>query len=702
MKSWKTWLLLVLGGVLCIISASCALPTNPLPKAQLRISTQSLAAGTQNVDYSAPLDATGGTSPYTWSLLSGALPAGLTLSSGGTIAGTPTVAGSFTFTVGVADSAPTPATASVQLGLTIAGKVTIMTTFLPAGPVNAAYSATLSAVGGVTPYTWTLASGSLPAGLTLSSAGAISGTPTTAGSSTFTVQVADSESTPSTDTAQLSITINNTGDTEILKGNYAFVAGGFDPVAGQWTVAGSFVSDGNGNITSGVVDFNAVNTAPVNTAVTGTYTVPATGLGILTLTSEQYTVTLAFALFEDGNGRIIEYDDTTGSGSRGAGVLRKQDTSAFSLDIFAGTYVYGMTGAGSSGERMVNVGELTVTTGDITNGLCDINDGGVFSTCTFTGTVSAVDPQTGRALVQNQGNNGPSNLAMYVVSANEAVLEQIDSVPVPSNPLPVQIDSVPGTSNPLLAGSMFEQTGLSGARAQGTHRLSNGGTLDGNADSMLDGTTVLYYQDIHSPDGADQSGAMILSFDGNGNFSTIAADEDLAGVITQKTALPDVYTVADNGAVSLGEAFGAAGQGGAMEGFVISQSRALLVGTGANSIYAVVEPQEGGPFTDATIEGPYAGGTLEPLDYVNSRNEVDMASADAAGILTIDNDSSSQTGLGQQMGEIVNYTIDANGRGTTADTPPVVFYVISPDKIVILQPQMGADVNVLEQPPLRK
>ena len=688
MKSWKILLVLVLGGVLCIISASCSSSSRPPLPTQLEISTVSLAAATQNADYSAPLVATGGTSPYTWSLLSGTLPPGLTLSSGGIIAGTPTVAGTFTFTVGVADSSPTPATASVQLSLTIAGKVTITTSSLPAGSVDVAYSATLSAVGGVTPYTWTLASGSLPAGLTLSSAGAISGTPTTAGSSTFTVEVADSEPTPSTASAQLSITINNSGNTGILTGNYAFVAGGFDPDAGQWTVAGSFVSDGNGNITSGVVDFNAVNTAPVNTAVTGTYTVPATGLGILTLTSEQYTTTLAFALFEDGNGRIIEYDDTTGSGSRGAGVLRKQDTSAFSLDIFAGIYVYGMTGAGSSGERMVNVGELTVTAGNITNGLCDINDGGVFSTCIFTGTVSAIDPQTGRALVQSQGNNGLSNLAVYLVSANEAVMEQIDPVPV--------------TSNPLLAGSMFEQTGLSGAGAQGTPRLSKGGMGDGNADGLLDGTTVLYYQDIHSADGADQSGAMILSFDGGGNFSTIAADEDLAGVITQKTALPDVYTVADNLAVSLGGAPGAAGQGGALKGFVISQSRALLVGTGANSIYAVLEPQEGGPFTDATIEGPYAGGTLESLDYVNSRHEVDMASADPAGTLTIDDDSSSQKGLGQKIGEIVNYTIDSNGRGTTSDTPPAVFYVISPDKIVVLLPQLGADVDVLEQPPLTK
>ena len=84
----------------------------------------------------------------------------------------------------------------------------ITTTSLPPGTVNVPYSATLVATGGLGPYTWAITQGSLPAGLTLdASSGMISGTPTTAGTSNFTVQVRDSECPPATATAPLSITV---------------------------------------------------------------------------------------------------------------------------------------------------------------------------------------------------------------------------------------------------------------------------------------------------------------------------------------------------------------------------------------------------------------------------------------------------------------------------------------------------------------
>ena len=84
----------------------------------------------------------------------------------------------------------------------------ITTTSLTNGTVNAAYSATLAASGGTLPYTWSIASGGLPTGLTLNAAsGAITGTPTTAGVSNFTAQVSDASSPVQTATKALSITI---------------------------------------------------------------------------------------------------------------------------------------------------------------------------------------------------------------------------------------------------------------------------------------------------------------------------------------------------------------------------------------------------------------------------------------------------------------------------------------------------------------
>jgi len=85
----------------------------------------------------------------------------------------------------------------------------ITTTSLPDGTVSIAYSQTLTATGGTTPYTWIISSGSLPAGLSLnSSTGEISGTPTSTGTSNFTVKVVDSSLPQMCDTQPLSITID--------------------------------------------------------------------------------------------------------------------------------------------------------------------------------------------------------------------------------------------------------------------------------------------------------------------------------------------------------------------------------------------------------------------------------------------------------------------------------------------------------------
>ena len=89
-----------------------------------------------------------------------------------------------------------------------AADLAILTMSLPSGQTGAAYSQTLLATGGVTPYTWSIVGGSLPTGLSLgSSTGTISGTPTTAQTANFTVRVADSQGTPDTDDQALSITV---------------------------------------------------------------------------------------------------------------------------------------------------------------------------------------------------------------------------------------------------------------------------------------------------------------------------------------------------------------------------------------------------------------------------------------------------------------------------------------------------------------
>ena len=180
----------------------------------LAISTSSpLSPGIAAIPYSQSLTAVGGTSPYVnWSVISGALPPGLTLSpTSGVISGTPSTPGPYSFTVQVQDSAAPQQTASQAFSLAISpAPLTILTmTPLTPGTVGTAYSQTVAATGGTAPYAWSITVGALPAGLTLNgSTGAITGTPTTAGTANFTVQAQDSAGTPQTASKAFALTIN--------------------------------------------------------------------------------------------------------------------------------------------------------------------------------------------------------------------------------------------------------------------------------------------------------------------------------------------------------------------------------------------------------------------------------------------------------------------------------------------------------------
>jgi hypothetical protein len=193
-----------------VVSGGTLPPTNPPPGNPLAITVSSLPSGTAQAAFSASLSASGGSAPYSWSVTTGSLPSGVVLSSSGQITGTPTQAGSFSFTVQVTDSSSPAKSATQSLNLTVAPagtSVQVTTTSLASGQVGSAYSATVTATGGKTPYSWSLSSGALPNGLTLSGAGQISGTPTGAGTSSFTVKVIDSSAPALSATKSLSITV---------------------------------------------------------------------------------------------------------------------------------------------------------------------------------------------------------------------------------------------------------------------------------------------------------------------------------------------------------------------------------------------------------------------------------------------------------------------------------------------------------------
>ena len=152
------------------------------PAAPLTITLTQLPRGSVGTPYSQNIGASGGQTPYTWSIQSGNLPDGLTLNQSGIISGTPERAVTTSFLLKLTDAVN--ASVSSTLSLTINPAVQLLsieTQSLADAVVGQDYSQTLKAVGGSSPYRWDLKTGKLPDGLLLSDAGGITGVPTTPG-----------------------------------------------------------------------------------------------------------------------------------------------------------------------------------------------------------------------------------------------------------------------------------------------------------------------------------------------------------------------------------------------------------------------------------------------------------------------------------------------------------------------------------------
>ena len=318
----------------------------------LTITTTATNPGSVGVAYSQTFTATGGAgaSTYTWSVASGTPPPGLTLSAAGVLSGIPTAAGGYPVTIRVSSPIPTLGTATANAAFTIA--IATTTTFaitgsLPGGTLGAPYSATLGATGGYGPgsYTFSLASGTLPPGLKLLTAGTLSGTPTATGTSTFTVQVTSTNSNPNASypplTATQSFTVviypvlaistgtANSGTVGAAYSQTFTATGGAGASSYAWSVATGTLPPGLALSAAGVL--SGIPTAAGNYTVTLQVSSVLPATGTVTATAA-FTVTIttlpALAITGTLPGDVVgtPYSATLGAtGGYGAG------TYAFSL-----------------------------------------------------------------------------------------------------------------------------------------------------------------------------------------------------------------------------------------------------------------------------------------------------------------------------------------------------------------------------------
>jgi len=717
-----------------------SITVNPAP---LAIVTATLPNGTLQSTYNSTLQASGGTTPYTWSVTVGALPTGLTLNAAtGQISGVPTTSGTSAFTVTVTDSAaPTPQTKSKQFSILVNPVLSVSTASLPNGTVGTAYSQQLQSSGGTAPITWSVTVGTLPAGLTLNGGtGVISGTPTAAATSNFTVQAADASTPQQTATKALSIIVNAAplaittttlpnGTVGVAYNTTLQSSGGTPPV--MWAVTvGALPAGLTLNTSTGAITGSPTTTATSNFTVTATdsATTPQTATQALSITvvasgvnNSELNGQYAFLLsgFDAGGPVAIAGEFA----ADGAGHLTNglQDVNRISgvttSQAFTGTYALAADNRGTLTMEprpfAFSVGSITSgvaakahiiefdATGTNVVGVLQKQDPTAFSVAQFSGDYAfgASSPTLKSGVAARFGVAGrftASGGALTSVVADADDNGTVQAIPsftgtytVAANGRGTITLSPPGATTPVNAScyivSASEALLMSIDPQTGltANSLFAGSVLKQVGGpftiSSLNGTDVISLEGLGSTAGTSDVQVGLLVPVGNGSF-TLSTDENNGGTVTSNAPVSGTYAVAANGRVTV--------TGGAHPPviYLVSQDKGFIVGTDTSVTMGFFEPQVGTNFTNASLSGNYIFGELAPV-VSSSPLSSGIASPNGGTPGTI-----SGTSDNNQIGTIVAgqtftapYTVSSNGRTTMGTAPNTnVMYIVSSSKAVFI------------------
>jgi large repetitive protein len=700
---------------------------------------------TVTVPYTGIIGVSGGTAPYACVVTLGPLPPGLTLGTHCGLTGTPTTAGAYPVTTKATDSAtPTTDTVTGPVVITVSPIPALsLAGSLPNATLGVAYTQTLHAIGGIKPYAYSLTAGTLPTGLTLSSTGAVSGTPTGVGASSFTVTVTDAEPTPQTASLSLVLLVvyaTKATDSELV-GPYAFLFQGYDDVAAgvlayQTATVASFTADGAGVISSGELDSNHQSSNPTGKAVAsqpfvGSYTLGADNRGLMTVTTlnvdgstaetSTYAITVKAPVapaIVATQASMIEFDDNQSVGARGSGTMLAQRPAAFSAGL-DGSYAFGLSGdtpcllsctLGIAGP-VASVGVFTAAgSNTLSGGSSDANIATTYyAEAPLTGNSAVADGNGRVALTMDTAGTPvgiyPADYAVYLVNANQAFVMSTDKHS--------EYVLLAGTAQ-LQTQAPFTDASLNGALIGYENAQSNPGLLGATLGDTLNLSTATIFRATGNAAGScdftnvDVAGLTGLVNGLTGLGSSNAILDALLG--TYQSTGTSVCTVAANGrgvlnypapSGLLSGLLASLGLSGAppphREFYLVSPNRGYFLETGYAGL-GEFEPQTGTPFSLASFDGSY---------IYASPPAASLASINTTGVITSDGlgntNSTLDTNIG--IGTINVLETSVTSSSTYLLLPPdtttgrfalgatVVFYEIAPGRFVLV------DTNALTTSP---
>ena len=523
--------------------------------------------------------------------------------------------------------------------LLVQGTPVIDPTNLFPGNVGSLYNAQISVSGGLGPYVWALASGTMPPGVTLgvstTSFTTITGTPTTLGTYTFQIKVTDANK--KTSSVDLSMQVKPLVAC-LLEGQYASVYNGY--VSGQVAVGATSMTVASDGTITGYHDFNPGGTT-ISESVTGTCATRTSNNGTTQLigaaNSPVFNYAMAAGLI---NGRVQLING--GNTQAGSGPLEKQTTTDFVLSKLAGNFAFGALGSESGGAHMGVIGAVTIdASGNITAGHADSGGSNRLVNAALTGSLTAPSATTGRGTMTLTASGRTLHFSYYVVTADRLFIASLDPA------LPV-------------AGFMTRQVGTFDNTS-----LSNPGILSlWGAAKVFQPKTVISLGRFSSADPG--SGTINLLLD-TGNLGTATFGQTLNAII---------YAVRpSDGRTTMSYTSGNTNRNfvlyldGPASGYVVEPDSSV-------GLTGLLEAQSPGPFS-TTVPGLFVGATQFPQD---GSPMVLMPIVHFAGSQFTSN---FVTGL---------YSLDSNtGRGvgslTVSGFPvsPLAFYIVRPDRVVALQ-----------------